>query len=113
MKKIKKIAFLAALLLNIQAFAVEEDKNDNDPKEIFDPLRIKNFKETPAVVELKGPLVLKAIVISDDKDKAIAIIQDRLFMVGDVINEYKIIEIEKNKVHLLDNNQNASILTLY
>ncbi|MDG1436885.1 MAG: hypothetical protein P8P83_03805 [Rickettsiaceae bacterium] len=66
-----------------------------------------------AVVELKSPLVLKAIVISDDKDKAIAIIQDRLFRVGDVINDYKIIKIEKNKVHLLDNNQNTSILTLY
>ncbi|MDG1437246.1 MAG: hypothetical protein P8P83_05675 [Rickettsiaceae bacterium] len=50
MKKIKKIAFLAALLLNMQAFAVSEDKKD--PKEIFDPLRIKNFKETPAVVAL-------------------------------------------------------------
>lgn len=114
MKKIKKIVVFIAISVSLSNIALGKD---GDYSGYFDPMKIKKYQKTPQakslVLKEVKPLIVQAIIISGEEEKKTCVIKDKFLTIGDTIDNFTIVEIEKNKVHITDQNDNIQILVLY
>ena len=114
MKKIKTIIVSLAISASLQNIALGAD---GDYSGYFDLMKIKKYQKTsqakPFVLKEVKPLTVQAIIISGEEEKKTCVIKDKLLTIGDTIDNFTIVEIEKNKVHITDQNENIQILILY
>ena len=111
MKKINKIAVFVGLILSLPHFAFAANR---EASESFDPMKVRKYKEV--AVNKEGPLSIQAIIVPTtdiniiqgseyneyDSRKLVIMVEDQIFSAGDSVNGYKVLKIEKNKVHLFD-----------
>lgn len=107
MKMIIKNITLLSLVITLQyhnvAYAIDEI--------LRDPMTIGKYKEKN-IFGIDEEVKLQAIVISEDGDKK-CIIKNILLSVGDVISNYKVQDIQEDRVILADENDDLKVITLY
>lgn len=106
MKMIIKNIALFGLVIVIQSYniAYAIDK-------LRDPMTIGKYKEKN-IFGIDEEFRLQAIVVSEDGDKK-CIIKNILLSVGDAISNYKVQDIQEDRVILEDENDDLKVIILY